>query len=150
MNRTDFDNIVSTRLKLIRTEYNYTQDTMAEIIGISKKTLVQVEKERQTLGWNNAVCIATIFKDSEVLKMTFGDDVIEIVPTLAFTNYEVKKSRSLSMKFWWSDVKEKNGFKIQKNYITHHYRILDKDNVRITSSFGYNYIEGRFNELTSV
>ncbi len=46
MNREEIIMLVSDKLRLIRTEAGYTQDKMAEIIGVSKKTLVQIEKGR--------------------------------------------------------------------------------------------------------
>ena len=40
MKREEFINTVSRKLKLIRTEYGITQETMSGMLGISKKTLV--------------------------------------------------------------------------------------------------------------
>lgn len=37
MKREEMITIVSQKMKLIRTEYNYTQEQMADILGISKK-----------------------------------------------------------------------------------------------------------------
>ena len=50
MTRLEFINKVDGKVRLIRTEKGYTQDKMAEILGISKKTLIQVEKERVAWG----------------------------------------------------------------------------------------------------
>jgi DNA-binding XRE family transcriptional regulator len=36
----------------VRIEAGYTQDTMAQTIGLSKKTLVQIEKERVLPNWD--------------------------------------------------------------------------------------------------
>ena len=55
MNRVEFINKASEKLKMIRMESDFTQDKMAEILGISKKTLVQIEKGRSTFGWAGAV-----------------------------------------------------------------------------------------------
>jgi len=88
MTRTEFILKVSDKLKLIRIERDYTQDKMAEILGLSKKTLVQIEKGRSVLGWAGAVTLCTIFRDSEVLEMTFGGNPQDIILSLAFTDYE--------------------------------------------------------------
>ena len=44
MKREEFIKTVSSKLKLIRTEYGITQEAMSEMLGISKKTLVETEK----------------------------------------------------------------------------------------------------------
>ena len=46
MERTEFISIMNSKIKLIRTEFDLTQEKMAEAIGISKKTLVEIEKGR--------------------------------------------------------------------------------------------------------
>ena len=47
MKREEFIKAVSGKLKLIRTEYGITQEVMSEMLGISKKTLVETEKGRR-------------------------------------------------------------------------------------------------------
>ena len=37
---------LKTKFKMVRIAAGHTQDTMAQTIGLSKKTLVQIEKER--------------------------------------------------------------------------------------------------------
>lgn len=74
MTREEFIKIVDSKIKLLRNEKNYTQDKMAYMLGISKKTLVQIEKGRHSLGWTIAVTAYTLFKDSEILQLAFGDD----------------------------------------------------------------------------
>ena len=66
MTRVEFIKKVDEKVRLIRTEKGYTQDKMAEALGISKKTLVQVEKERSSLGWALAIAVCVIFRDSEI------------------------------------------------------------------------------------
>ena len=57
MNREEIIMLVSDKLRLIRAEAGYTQDKMAEIIGVSKKTLVQIEKGRVLAGWSTVVTV---------------------------------------------------------------------------------------------
>ncbi len=146
MTRLDFINIASEKLKLIRNESSYTQDRMAEILGISKKTLVQIEKGRSTLGWAGAVTLCSIFKNSEVLAMTFGGDPQDIILSLAFTDYE-RNEKTMGGKVWWVNIKLVDGFRVQRNVISEHYRILDGQDRRICSSFDYDYIKKRVQEL---
>lgn len=147
MDRVGFINKASEKLKLIRIERDYTQDKMAEILGISKKTLVQIEKGRSTLGWMGAVTLCTIFKDSEVLEMTFGGDAQDIILSLAFNDYEINE-KTMGGKVWWLIIDSNNQFRIQQNIISRHYRILDSRDCRICSSFDEDYIRKRFRELS--
>lgn len=146
MTRLDFIKIASDKLKLIRIESCYTQDKMAEILGISKKTLVQIEKGRSTLGWAGAVTLCTIFRNSEVLEMTFGGDPQDIILSLAFTDYE-SNEKTMGGKVWWINIKLTDEFRIQRNIISEHYRILDGQDRRVCSSFDYDYIKKRVQEL---
>ncbi len=147
MNRDDFIKRIDEKLRLIRNEKEFTQDKMADIIGISKKTLVQIEKGRTSLGWTGAVAIATLFRDSEVLHMIFGGDPQDIILALAFENYEVRYENTMGGKVWWQDIKSKDNYRIQQNIISKHFRILDKEDRRISSSFDKNFILQRFGEL---
>lgn len=147
MTRADFIEKTSEKLKLIRIENDYTQDKMAEILGLSKKTLVQIEKGRTTLGWASAVTLCTIFRDSEVLAMTFGGDPQDIILSLAFTDYE-SKEKTMGGKVWWSNLESRGNYRIQQNIISRHFRILDAQDRRICSSFEEEYIQKRLRELS--
>lgn len=48
MDRQSFTDLIQTKFKMVRIEAGYTQDTMAQTIGLSKKTLVQIERESIT------------------------------------------------------------------------------------------------------
>lgn len=148
MDKQEFIQLVNEKLKLIRIEKDLSQDKMSEIIGLSKKTLIEIEKGRRSLTWTGAVCVVTLFEDSDIVHMTFGDDINEIIKTIAFTNYNSSFSKTLGGKLWWREIKELNGYKIQQNILSQHYRILNKENHRICSSFELNEIEKRFIEIT--
>ena len=147
MTRLNFIKIASEKLKLIRIEGEYTQDKMAEIVGISKKTLVQIEKGRSTLGWAGAVTMCTIFRNSEILEMAFGGDSQDIILSLAYTGYE-SNEKTLGGKIWWNNIKVTDKYRIQQNIISEHYRILDGQERRICSSFDFEYIQKRLQELS--
>ncbi|MGZ9584307.1 helix-turn-helix transcriptional regulator [Paenibacillus marinisediminis] len=147
MDKKEFINLVNAKLKLIRIENDLSQDKMSEMIGLSKKTLVEIEKGRSTLTWAGAVCVATVFEHSEIIQMTFGDDVNEIIKTIAFKHYNNNFPRTLGGKVWWRELRESNGYIIQQNILSQHYRILDKENCRVCSSFELDEIERRFTEL---
>ncbi len=148
MTRAEFINRASERLKLIRIEKNYTQDKMAEVLGISKKTLVQIEKGRSTLGWAGTVTLCTIFRESEILELTFGGDPQDIILSLAFVDYE-SNERTMGGKVWWNNIECTDKYRIQQNIVSRHFRILDGQDRRICSSFDNQYIKKRLRELSN-
>lgn len=147
MTREEFISKVDEKIKLVRNEKGYTQDKMSDILGIAKKTLINVEKGRGTLGWSTAIAACVIFKDSEILELAFGGETDDIILSLAFNGYEAKYEKTMGGKVWWEDIYFKDHYKIQQNIISKHYRIIDKDYRRITSSFELNYVKKRLEEL---
>ena len=77
MTRETFVAELDRQVKLVRTEYGFTQDVMARVLGISKKTLVEIEKGRSSLGWTGAVALCSIFSGSQVLSGLLGIDADE-------------------------------------------------------------------------
>lgn len=147
MTKSEFIKILNPKVKLIRTEKGYSQEKMAEVLGLSKKTLIQVEKDRSPLGWTGAVALCTIFQDSEILNMTFGGDVNYLILSLAFTNYNEEYGKTMGGKVWWRDIASSGNYKIQQNIISSHFRVIDKENKRICSTFDMEYAKFRFQEL---
>ena len=135
MTRESFVEDINSKLKLIRIEYGLTQDKMAGILGISKKTLVESEKGRRSIGWTECVAIVTIFSQSHVLQNAYGGDLFDIIGAIAFDNVEIKYPKTMGGKIWWRNVEERNGLRIQQNVISNHYRLLNNQNQRIISSF---------------
>ncbi len=130
MNKELIIELISTKAKLIRTEKGYTQDKMAEVLGISKKTLVQIEKGRTNAGWTNTVAICALFRNSEVLQSSLGDDPLVVIETMAHNSTSKFKEKTLGGKVWWKQIQEKGNFRLQQNLISQHYRILDKHDYR--------------------
>ena len=147
MTKEEFLTQINSKLKLVRTEYDLTQDKMAVILGISKKTLVESEKGRRSLGWTEAVALTAIFADSTVLQDAFGDDLVEMVSALALADVEVRYPRTMGGKVWWKQIKNKNGYKIQQNVISGHYRVLDPNDGRMISSFHLETVEQYLKEV---
>lgn len=135
MQREEFIATVSSKLKLIRTEYGITQEVMSEMLGISKKTLVETEKGRRELSWTETIALATVFDKSEVLQGIAGGDSVDIIHALAFEERNVKYPSTMGGKVWWRTVEEREGLKVQQNVVTNHYRLLDKEAHRLISSF---------------
>lgn len=138
---------VSAKMKLIRVEYSYTQDRMADVLGLSKKTLVQIEKQRTIAGWTTVVAVCALFQESEVLKGVLGDSPVEIVETIAHQQVEPQGKKTLGGKVWWQIIAEAENYTLQQNMISHHYRIIDLEDYRVFSTLDRTEAEIRFEEL---
>ncbi|HWQ71942.1 MAG TPA: helix-turn-helix domain-containing protein [Desulfitobacteriaceae bacterium] len=135
MNREAFIKIMNGKIKLIRTEYGLTQDKMALILGISKKTLIEIEKNRKSLGWTASVALASIFSDSSILQDAMGGELSDIIIAVAFKDVDVNYPQTMGGKIWWKVILDKDGYRIQQNVFSRHYRLLDQKNRRIYASF---------------
>lgn len=147
MEKDQFVKIMDEKLKLIRTEYGLTQDKMAVILGISKKTLIEVEKNRKSLGWTSSIALASIFSDSTILRDTIGGDVSDIIIALAFKDVSADYPKTWGGKVWWKTITEKERYRIQQNVFSRHYRLLDQESRRIYASFNLKEIEDLLEEI---
>ncbi|PLR90083.1 helix-turn-helix transcriptional regulator [Bacillus sp. T33-2] len=138
---------VSEKIRMIRAEVGYTQDKMAEIIGVSKKTLVQIEKGRAYANWSTVVTVCALFRETETILFLFGNEPLEVLETIAHEGSDYRKEKTLGGKVWWREILKENGFILQQNILSQHYRILDEDDFRIYSSFDETEAKQRFEEL---
>jgi DNA-binding XRE family transcriptional regulator len=133
--RSEFITICDRKVKLVRSEYELTQDKMAYILGISKKTLIEIEKGRKSLGWTCSVALCSIFADSEVILSIFGGKPTDIILALSFEGHELRYPQTMGGKVWWTTLEQNESYKIQQNVISQHYRLITQDGRRIISSF---------------
>ncbi|WP_342542575.1 helix-turn-helix transcriptional regulator [Paenisporosarcina sp. FSL H8-0542] len=148
MNKETVIDLISKNVRLIRLEKGYSQEKMATVLGISKKTLVQVEKERTSIGWTNAVVVCALFKDSQILEHILGEEPFEVIETLAHDGINTPKVKTLGGKMFWNEIAKKGKFRVQQNVISQHYRILDGSDYRWYSTFEEEEVMNRFYELT--
>ena len=150
MERADFISIMNQKIKLIRTEFDLTQEKMAEAIGISKKTLVEIEKGRNSFSWSAAVAATVIFADSGILEDAFGGETSDLVKVIALQGLDAKlPDKTMGGRIWWQDIKETKGYRIQQNIISRHFRILDAEDRRFFSTFDKKEAESKLKELTT-
>jgi len=147
MNREQLISLISEKLKLIRTEKTLTQDQMSNLLGLSKKTLVQIEKGRITTGWTTAVAICTLCRESSILQHELGGDPLEVVDLIANNGTLQPKEKTMGGYIWWKNVNEWKGYRLQQNVISQHYRILDTDNYRLLSTFEEIIAEHEWNKI---
>lgn len=152
MNREELIARSDRLVKLVRTEYSFNQEKMAQILGVSKKTLVEIEKGRSSLGWTGSVAFCTLFADSRVLQGAFGGAPGDLLLELAFQGNDPRNDprndspppQAWGSSVWWQTVKENDACLIQQNTISQHYRLLAKDGRRLASSFDLEDLLGLF------
>lgn len=135
MEKRDFVSICDAKVKLVRAEHSLSQDKMALMLGISKKTLVEIEKGRSSLGWTGSVALCTIFANSEVIADVFGGKPSDIILALAWEGSEPLYPQASRGRVWWQTILENEQYTIQQNILSQHYRLLTADGRRIASSF---------------
>ena len=140
MTKDQFIAEMNQQVKLVRTEYGFTQETMAKALGLSKKTLVEIEKGRSSLGWMGAVAFVSIFSGSQVLSRLLGGEAEDMVLALAFDDLKPTYPKTMGGKVWWRYVEMCGPYKIQQNLTSQHYRALDREDGRVCSSFDLNTI----------
>lgn len=127
MKREEMITIVSQKMKLIRTEYNYTQEQMADILGISKKTLVQIEKQRIECGWTVAVAACTLFRNSMILQTALGGNPLMFISLIANEGLIHVDKNEVNDKLWWRTIENKTNWRIQQNLVHTCFRILNPE-----------------------
>ena len=147
MTKEQFIKEMNRQVKLVRTEYGFTQDVMAQVLGLSKKTLVEIEKGRSSLGWTGAVALASIFSGSQVLAGCLGGDGTDMIQALAFETVKPIYPKTMGGKIWWNTVEVGAGYRIQQNLLSKHYRALDEEDGRIVSALELAAIYERLAEL---
>ena len=147
MTKDQFILEMNRQVKLVRTEYGFTQETMATALGLSKKTLVEIEKGRSSLGWMGAVAFVSVFSDSQILSRLLGGEAKDMVLALAFENLKPTYPKTMGGKVWWRYVESVGPYKIQQNLISQHYRALDAENGRVYSSFDLEAVKTYLEQL---
>ena len=135
MDKTELTEKLTAYARLVRTEYHFSQDQMAQILGISKKSLVESEKGRRLLSWPECIALATIFSQSSVLENAFGGELSDMIRALAFADTYVVYPATMGGKVWWKVIRDIHGYRIQPNILSQHYRLLDPQDGRMISSF---------------
>ena len=147
MTKDEFIREMDRQVKLVRTEYGLTQEAMAKALGLSKKTLVEIEKGRSSLGWMGAAAFCLVFSGSQVLARLLGGEAGDMVRALAFDELKPTYPPTMGGRVWWRTVEERGEFRIQQNILSQHYRALDSQNGRVCSSFDLEQVRSHLAEL---
>ena len=148
MHREELISICDSQLMRVRNEFSYSQTTMAYALGISKKTLVDIEKGRRSLGWSGAVALIALFPASQSLTQAFNpNSPLVLVQTLMLDGHETT-GRVTHGGGWWAHVEGNGHYTIEQNVVSQHYRLVDADRRRIASSLSYEEIHAHYlNEI---
>ena len=147
MTREEFVAELDRQVKLVRTEYGFNQEVMARVLGISKKTLVEIEKGRSSLGWTGAVALCAIFSGSQVLSGLLGGEAGDMVRARAFQDLRPTYPKTMGGRVWWRFVETVGPYTVQQNILSQHYRALDREDGRVCSSFDLEEVRRRLREL---
>ena len=135
MIKNEFCNIIQQNIEELRKDVGMTLEEMAQLIGISKKTLIQLEKKRVQLKWPEAVTVAIIYHDHQLIKAQFGDEILEIIQSVSLLKPAKRQLKTLGGESWWKKVESIHGFTLQQHKISKHFRILDQDKYRVYFSY---------------
>lgn len=127
--------IVSENLRTVRKDNHFTQDKMAEMVGVSKKNIIQIEKGRALADWTTTIAICAIFRENKTLHKHFGGDPMEVIEQTVQDVTIRPQEKTLGGHIMWKNINEHKGFKLQRNLISKHFRILDEENYRLFSTF---------------
>ena len=53
---------MTEKLKVLRNMLGLTQDELAQKVGISRQTLVNIENKKREMSWNTFVALITVFR----------------------------------------------------------------------------------------
>lgn len=148
MNQQQVIELISIKLRLIRQEQGYSQARMAEVLGISKKTLIQIEKGRSAAAWTTVIAVCALFRESVVLQVVLGGEPLEVIETIAHNGIDRPKDKSMGGHVWWREIEKRGKFRLQQNIISQHFRILDDRHYRWYSSFDGEEAIVRLRELS--
>src|SRR5699024_1012665 len=126
MDKQTFTTIIQTKFKMVRIEAGYTQDTMANTVGLSKKTLVQIEKERVLPNWTTCVSICALFRDSDVLNTTFGCDPLDVFQ-ITTRDHDAHTYQDNTSDIYWNTGDAKTGYILQSNKQSGFSRVLNDE-----------------------
>ena len=132
MTRDSFIALCNRKEKLVRNELGYSQEKMSALLGLSKKTLVEIEKWRASLGWQGAVTLCTLFQNTREITLAFGSDVPAFLRAMSDEVAYLPPVDSPHAQ--WVTVLNKDGKTIEQNTASQLYRFREQGET-IASSF---------------
>jgi len=142
MTRESFIALCDRKEKLVRNELGYSQEKMSTLLGLSKKTLVEIEKWRSSLGWQGAVTLCTLFQNTRGITLTFGSDIPALLRALTEDAAYLQPVESPYAA--WVPILELDGRTIEQNAASQLYR-LRAEGETLAASFELAELRKRMN-----
>lgn len=142
MTREAFIALCDRKEKLVRNELGYSQEKMSSLLGVSKKTLVEIEKWRSSLGWQGAVTLCTLFANTREITLAFGTDIPAFLR--AMTEDAAYLEPVNSPYAIWNTILQLDGVTIEQNTASQLYR-LRADGKTLAASFELAELRKRCN-----
>lgn len=142
MTRESFIALCDRKEKLVRNELGYSQEKMSALLGLSKKTLVEIEKWRSSLGWQGAVTLCTLFQNTTAITLTFGSDIPALLRALSEDAAYLQPVESPYAA--WVPILELDGKIIEQNAASQLYR-LRAEGETLAASFELAELRKRMN-----
>ena len=120
MTRESFIALCDRKEKLVRNELGSSQEKMSSLLGVSKKTLVEIEKWRSSLGWQGAVTLCILFQNTREITLTFGSDIPALLQSMTDTAAFLPKIESPYAA--WIPILELDQVHIEQNTASQLYR----------------------------
>ena len=64
-----------------------------------------------------------------------------MIRAIAFSDLNITFPQTMGGRIWWNTIISENGYRIQQNLISKHYRLLNSMDQRITSSFDLDKVK---------
>ena len=142
MTREEFIRSCDRKEKLVRNELGYSQEKMSVLLGVSKKTLVEIEKWRSSLGWQGAVTLCTLFQNTREITLNFGTDIPALLRALSEDAAYLPPVESPHAN--WITILELGGNLIQQNTASQLYR-LRQNGETVAAAFDLSELRKRMN-----
>ncbi|MFY3793252.1 helix-turn-helix transcriptional regulator [Ureibacillus sp. MALMAid1270] len=148
MDRDVLIQLTSENVKLVRLENNYSIDKMAEMIGITRKHLLKIEKGKAIANWPITIAICTLFRDSRTLKRVLGGDPLDLIDMSTKYMPIFPQDKTFGGNVLWKNIEEFHGFRLQQNIVTRHFRIIDNENYRLISTSEEDFAMEKWKDLS--
>ncbi len=145
--KQDLVSKISASLKLLRAEYGYSQLEMAASIGLSKKTLIQIEKDRMVLGWSATCAVCAVYRGSKLLQMELGEDPVNLIETLAHENLQMYADTASRNYVFWDVIQDNGEYILAKNILTDHFKITSLAGKKLRASFDETKIKSEYEKI---
>ena len=126
---------IANRLQKLRKEKGYSQEQLAEALGLSRQAVSKWERAEASPDTDNLICLAKLYGISLDELLATSDTIEEIKKSNE--NNENKKDR-VKVSFSGIDVEGKNGERVHVGF----------DGIKVNDSNGHCHCDSHYDDLT--